>query len=352
MASRGEAAGVRYRRAGCATDREVVVVAAVLVAGSEKAAAHRLGLSHSTVKHRLANARTKVGAETTAQLVWILAPQLPEPEGTALWTSSPETAVAILWSPLVGWALADTSPRRWAALSTFVIVPGAWDTPATMEPLVEPLESAGHKVIIVDLPCDDAAATLEQYADAVRAVLPDDLADVVLVGYSFGGFTATRIAVEHPELPVVYVAAWIPRSGASVLDLFIGSDPFADADEDAGMAAFGGLVVSAGPGRCALNIDQYVAAADPAERDAVRAYLERTQRPQGIAVLRQKWHGDLPTSVRRTYILTTADTLVPPDLQRVMAASVDAEIVEIATGHGPFREQPQRLAELLVAATC
>ena len=49
--------------------------------GSEKAAAHRLGLSHSTVKHHLANARSKVGAETTAQLVWILAPRLPEPEG-------------------------------------------------------------------------------------------------------------------------------------------------------------------------------------------------------------------------------------------------------------------------------
>jgi len=66
-----------------ATDREVVVVAAVLEAGSEKAAAHRLGLSHSTVKHHLANARSKVGAETTAQLVWILAPRLPEPEGEA-----------------------------------------------------------------------------------------------------------------------------------------------------------------------------------------------------------------------------------------------------------------------------
>ena len=47
---------------------------------SENAAAHRLGLSHSTVKHHLANARSKVGAATTAQLVWILAPQLPEPE--------------------------------------------------------------------------------------------------------------------------------------------------------------------------------------------------------------------------------------------------------------------------------
>ena len=56
-------------------------MAAVLVAGSEKAAAYRLGLSHSTVKHHLANARSRVGAETTAQLVWILAPRLPEPEG-------------------------------------------------------------------------------------------------------------------------------------------------------------------------------------------------------------------------------------------------------------------------------
>jgi DNA-binding CsgD family transcriptional regulator len=69
------------RPASRATDREVVVVAAVLVAGSEKEAAHRLGLSHSTVKHHLANARSKVGAVNTAQLVWILAPRLPEPDG-------------------------------------------------------------------------------------------------------------------------------------------------------------------------------------------------------------------------------------------------------------------------------
>ena len=71
------------RPAARATDREVGVVAAVLVAGSEKAAAHRLGLSHSTVKHHLANARSKVGAATTAQLVWILAPRLPEPSHPA-----------------------------------------------------------------------------------------------------------------------------------------------------------------------------------------------------------------------------------------------------------------------------
>jgi DNA-binding NarL/FixJ family response regulator len=72
-----------HHAASRATDREVGVVAAVLVAGSEKAAAHRLGLSHSTVKHHVANTRTKVGAATTAQLVWILAPRMARPEGMA-----------------------------------------------------------------------------------------------------------------------------------------------------------------------------------------------------------------------------------------------------------------------------
>ncbi|MFC5175356.1 alpha/beta fold hydrolase [Nocardioides taihuensis] len=235
-------------------------------------------------------------------------------------------------------------------MSTFVIVPGAWDAPASMEPVIGPLEAEGHDVVVVDLPCEKADATLEEYADAVRAVLPDDVEQVVLVGYSFGGFTASRIAVDHPDVPVVYVAAWIPRDGSSVLDLFAGGDPF-EAGEEAGIAAFDGLILSAGPGRCALNIDLYVAAAEHAERDAARSYLERTQRPQGITALRQKWCGDLPASRRRTYVLTTADTLVPPEAQRVMAASVGADIVEIASDHGIFREHPARLAELLIAAS-
>jgi pimeloyl-ACP methyl ester carboxylesterase len=240
-------------------------------------------------------------------------------------------------------------PEEDLLMSTFVIVPGAWDTPATLEPVIEPLGSAGHDVIVVDLPCGSPDASLEEYADAVRAVLPGELSHVVLVGYSFGGFTASRIAVDHPDVPVVYVAAWIPRDGSSVLDLFAGGDPF-EAGEEAGFAAFDGLVLAAGPGLCALNIDLYVAAADPAERDAVRTYLQRTQRPQGIAALREKWRGELPTSGRRTYILTTADTLVPPESQRVMAAAVGADVGEIAADHGLFREQPARVAELLIAA--
>ena len=38
-------------------------------------------------------------------------------------------------------------------MSTFAIVPGAWDTPLTIELVIEPLDSVGHDVIVVDLPC-------------------------------------------------------------------------------------------------------------------------------------------------------------------------------------------------------
>ncbi len=54
------------------------MVAALLEAGFEKATAHRPGLSHSTVKHHLSNARSEVDATTTAQFIWILALRLPD----------------------------------------------------------------------------------------------------------------------------------------------------------------------------------------------------------------------------------------------------------------------------------
>jgi len=52
------------------------VVAAVLVAGSEKAAAHRLGLSHSTVKHHLANARSEQLIYRGRAEGWLVVPSL------------------------------------------------------------------------------------------------------------------------------------------------------------------------------------------------------------------------------------------------------------------------------------
>ena len=79
------------------------MVAAVLVAGSEKAAAYQLGLSRSTMKHHLASARARVGAVNTAQLVGILAPRLPGPGAAA--QHQPRDGRADLNDPRSGGAL-------------------------------------------------------------------------------------------------------------------------------------------------------------------------------------------------------------------------------------------------------
>jgi DNA-binding CsgD family transcriptional regulator len=107
VARGGEATGVRaHAPAERPTVRELDVLGAVLHAGSEKAAAHHLGLSHSTVKHHLASARSKVGATTTAQLVWMLAGRIPDPDETR----RPPTTLVAPNDPAV--ERPDTSPTH------------------------------------------------------------------------------------------------------------------------------------------------------------------------------------------------------------------------------------------------
>lgn len=54
------------------TAAELRAVRAYLQAGSAKDAAHKLGCAESTVKNHLAHARSKLGARTTAEVVFLL----------------------------------------------------------------------------------------------------------------------------------------------------------------------------------------------------------------------------------------------------------------------------------------
>jgi pimeloyl-ACP methyl ester carboxylesterase len=51
----------------------------------------------------------------------------------------------------------------------------------------------GHEVVAPDLPCDDDSAGLNEYADTVVGAV-GDRKDLVVVGHSFGGFTAPLVA--------------------------------------------------------------------------------------------------------------------------------------------------------------
>src|SRR3954447_8046026 len=104
-------------------------------------------------------------------------------------------------------------------MTTFALVHGAWHGAWCWGLLVPELESLGHRVVAVDLPCDDPRATFSTYADIVVSALdgePSD--DIVLVGHSLGGLTVPLVAARRPVQHMVFVSALIAVPGRSFLD--------------------------------------------------------------------------------------------------------------------------------------
>ena len=74
-------------------------------------------------------------------------------------------------------------------MSTFVLIHGAGDVGWYWHLVEAELREGGHDVVAPDLPCDDDAAALPEYADAVAEAI-GDRTDLVVVAQSLGGFTA------------------------------------------------------------------------------------------------------------------------------------------------------------------
>jgi pimeloyl-ACP methyl ester carboxylesterase len=101
-------------------------------------------------------------------------------------------------------------------MATFVLIPGAGSDSWHWHLVAPQLESRGHDVVAVDLPCDDDSAGLDEYADVVVAATGDrGRGDVVLVAQSLGAFTAPLVCNRLPVRLLVLVAAMAPQPGES-----------------------------------------------------------------------------------------------------------------------------------------
>ena len=95
---------------------------------------------------------------------------------------------------------------------TFVLIPGAGGTAWYWHRVVPLLRAARHEAIAVDLPGDDPAAGLPEYAGLVETAI-GGRGNVTLVAMSLGGFTAPLVAAKIPVSAMVFVNAMIPRPG-------------------------------------------------------------------------------------------------------------------------------------------
>jgi pimeloyl-ACP methyl ester carboxylesterase len=109
---------------------------------------------------------------------------------------------------------------------TFVLVPGAWLGGWCWQPVARDLAGRGYPVFALTLPglsYDGSPAGLG-LADAIDHVVSEverrDLADVVLVCHSWGGYPATGAAhrLASRLAKVVYLSAVVPEQGKSMVD--------------------------------------------------------------------------------------------------------------------------------------
>lgn len=230
-------------------------------------------------------------------------------------------------------------------MARFLLVHGSGHGAWCWRDVVPALEAAGHTAQAIDLPGggDDPtppeAVTLDACA---RAILDALDAPTIVVGHSAGGFPITQAAEIDPTdiLHLVFLCAYVPRPGASLVDM----------RREAPSQPLAGRLETSADGHAYRFRDEAIAQnlcqdCPPEAVDYARAHLGwQPIRPQSEPVTFTGRGADVP----RSYILCENDQTIPPEHQRTMAAGIDAQsFYTLPTGHSPFLAAPDQLAALL-----
>lgn len=226
-------------------------------------------------------------------------------------------------------------------MSSYLLVHGGWGGGWVWDDVAERLEKAGHKVTVVDqLPSagTDPSRLGDLVADAkyVGTVLDACDEPVVLVGHSYGGMVITELA-DHPNVRhSVYLAAFFPRRGQSLLDTYGDAPPRP-------------WIVPRDDGALAVTDDFdlfHESQCADLDRDRAREYFSRLMLHSAAAFATPSAAPDRrhPT----TYVIAEqeSDNCIPVSMQEAMAANAD-NVVRLSAAHMMQLSRPDEVAEAL-----
>lgn len=236
-------------------------------------------------------------------------------------------------------------------MARFVFVHGAFAGAWIWRPLMDRLKAAGHSVEAFDLPGlgDDQTPLSEITLDACAARLCEVLAKssepAIVAGNSMGGLIATQGAARCPGrvAALVYVAAFAPKDGQSLLDLTKlpeGSDDQVQAN----------IVIEGEPPVAIMPAEASRHALYGSCTPDLAAWAIAQQRPQPVApfVTPVSIAPGTLDGIRRYYVLCKRDRAIPPALQRRMIAENQfADVTELDTDHTPQLSMTDELAKAL-----
>lgn len=220
-------------------------------------------------------------------------------------------------------------------MSCFALVHGAGSSGSYWH-LVEPLlRAAGHDVVAPDLPCDDPACGLAEYADSIVEAV-GDRQDVIVVAQSLAGFSAPLVCDRLDVTRLVLVVAMIPQPGESPGAWFENTG-WEQARRDHSTSTGQPVVPLEDP----VNLFLHDVPAHAAERAEVR---EQSGTPFDQAWPLEHWP-EVPTTV----IVGRHDRMFPAAFQRRIAQDrLGLDTIEIESGHLPALAKPNDLARVVL----
>lgn len=236
-------------------------------------------------------------------------------------------------------------------MATMVLVHGAWGGSYGFRKVRPELWAAGHPTFTPSLTgigershlTSPSVGLSTHVHDVVNTVLYEDLDDIVLLGFSYGGMVVTG-ALDHIGDRVrhlVYLDAFVPADGESVRDILGGTGP-------AALLAPGSIDLE--PPWLVPPIPRELP--DPAESEWFNA--RRSDQPAGTFTEPVRLSDPLDgRDFTRTYIKATADPAERDDSPFWRAAghaqsSPAWGYHEIATNHLVPATHPREVAEILV----
>ncbi|KRD51883.1 alpha/beta fold hydrolase [Microbacterium sp. Root280D1] len=223
-------------------------------------------------------------------------------------------------------------------MALFILVHGAGDTGWSWHRLAAVLRERGHEVIAPDLPGDDESLTLTDYADAVVAAA-DARRGGVVVGHSFGGFTAPIVAERLAADVLVMLAAMIPDPGERP-DEWWSNTGFEDAVA-AQAARDGGLTG---------NDDPHIGFYHDVPRALADEAIGRERAHPSVASMAVPWPLTAWPSVPTRFVVCAEDRFFPPAFLRDLARKRLGIVAdEIEGSHCVALSRPEELASMLIA---
>ena len=227
--------------------------------------------------------------------------------------------------------------------TTFGLVHGSWHGAWCWDLLAPELEALGFRCVAVDLPTEDASCGATASAGIVAGSLAAVTGRVALVGHSLGGLTIPVVAQLRPVQLLVFLAAFLPVPGRSMLQQVRESSPFTPAWPDLAARQIGHPDGSSEwPPEAAIEAFYHDCPPDRA-RWAASRLRRQTWKPFDEPSPLTAW-----PDVESVSILCRDDRVVSPDWSRgISEQRLGRPAVEIDGGHSPFLARPAPFAGLL-----